>query len=129
MTKAFRILTTLMIAAMPVASVACGDDDPTGPTAETLSKISGDQQQAAKSTALAAPFVVRVLDDDGDPMTGVTVTWAVTAGGGTLSATTTTTAATGNAQVTLTLGAAAGNNTVTATVAGLTAVTFSATAQ
>ena len=99
----------------------------------TLTKVSGDAQTGAISTALANLFVVEVKDSASPAKTfaGVPVTFAVTAGGGTLSTTSTTTDATGRAQTTLTLGATDVTNTVTATVthAGRTLTqTFTATA-
>ena len=114
----------------------------------TLTKVSGDAQTGVTSTALANPFVVEVKDGttrsvyDSNTGTytqvpapvafaGVPVTFAVTAGGGTLSATSVATDATGRAQVTLTPGATAVTQTVTATVthAGRTLTqTFTATA-
>ena len=57
----------------------------------------------------------------------MTVTFAVTAGGGTLSATSATTNASGRAQTTLTLGDTPGDNTVAARVTGLAGITFKAT--
>ena len=119
----------------------------------TLTKVSGDAQTGVTSTALANPFVVEVKDGtttwwvyDRDTGTytraqapvpapvafaGVPVTFAVTGGGGTLSATSVATDANGRAQVTLTPGATAATQTVTATVthAGRTLTqTFTATA-
>ena len=94
----------------------------------TLTKVSGDEQQGVAGTALAAPFVVSVLDEDGAAIAGAVVTFSVTAGGGTLSSTTATTDANGRARSTLTLGSNPGTNTVVATVAGLEPVTFTATA-
>ena len=114
----------------------------------TLTKVSGDAQTGATGTALANPFVVEVKDSttrfpytyDGEErqaevkwshlFVGVPVTFTVTAGGGTLSATSVATDATGRAQVTLTPGATAVTQTVTATVthAGKTLTqTFTAT--
>ena len=95
--------------------------------ATTLDRISGNSQTAVVSTALSNPFVVEVQDQNGDALSGVTVTFAVTGGGGTLSATSVTTNASGRASSTLTLGSTAGTNTVTATVSGITAITFTAT--
>ena len=100
----------------------------------TLTKISGDTQTGKAGTALANPFVVEVKDSARfRPQTfaGVKVTFAVTAGGGTLSATSTTTGTNGRAEAKLTLGTTAGKNTVTAsmTYAGTThSVTFNADA-
>ena len=101
----------------------------------TLTKVSGDAQNGATSTALANPFVVEVKDQGigeakiplergawgyASPspaaFAGVPVTFTVTGGGGTLSATSVATDANGRAQATLTLGSASGTNTVTATV-------------
>ncbi len=89
------------------------------PVATTLSKISGDNQQGAPGEELANPFVVAVQDQNGNLMAGVTVTFAVTAGGGTLSTTTPTTDANGQAQTTLTLGPMLGTNSVQASVEGI----------
>jgi adhesin/invasin len=70
-----------------------------------------------------------VRDNGGNPVPNVTVTFAVTAGGGQLQGATQTTNAQGVATVTSwRLGTATGTNTVTATVTGLTPVTFTATA-
>ena len=90
--------------------------------------ISGNNQTAFLSTALSNPFIVEVRDQDGDGLSGITVTFAITGGGGTLSATSATTGTNGQASVTLTLGSSTGTNTVTATVSGFTAITFTATA-
>ena len=95
----------------------------------TLTKISGDEQQGPAGTALAAPVVVSVLDQNGSAFAGVVVTFSVTAGGGTLSSITVTTDANGRARTTLTLGPEPGTNTVTATVEGLESVTFTAIGQ
>ena len=81
-------------------------------------KISGDTQQGNTGTVLAQPFVVEVQDANSVVFAGVPVTFAVTTGGGTLSATNTTTGANGRTQSTLTLGNSAGTNTVTVSVQG-----------
>ncbi len=107
----------------PVVFSATGLAIPT-----TLAKVSGDEKQGAAGSALADPFVVEVRDQNNDPLVGAEVTFAVTAGGGTLSATTATTDADGRAAATLTL-RVPGANTVTASVEGLAPVTFTATAK
>ena len=96
------------------------------PRPHTLTKVSGVEQQVPAGSQLSAPFVVTVLDQDGNPLEGATVTFVVSTGGGTLTAETATTDANGRAATTLTLGLDPGPNTVTATVAGLDPVTFSA---
>ncbi len=98
----------------------------TTPTTQTpplvatkLVKISGGNQQGAPGEELANPFVVAVQDQNGRLLAGATVTFAVTAGGGALSATTPTTDANGQAQTTLTLGSMIGTNSVQASVEGI----------
>ena len=93
-----------------------------------LLKISGYNQQGASGVTLAQPFVVAVQDENGSALEGVSVTFTVTKGGGTLSATTAPTDANGQASTTLTLGSQPGPNTVEATADGLEPVTFTTTA-
>ncbi len=95
----------------------------------TLAKVSGDEQEGTVGAALAKPFVVSVLDQEGAAFAGAVVSFSVTVGGGTLSATTATTDASGRARSTLTLGDDPGTNTVTATVEGLEPETFTAIGQ
>ena len=103
------------------------DFDNRTPTAPT--KISGDTQQGSPGTTLAHPFVVEVQDGDSATFAGVPVTFAVTAGGGTLSVTSTTTNTNGRAESTLILGSSAGTNTVRVSVQGVSqAATFTAEA-
>ena len=94
-----------------------------------LTKVCGDDQEGTAGVRLAEPFVVSVVDEDGAAMAGVDVSFRVTAGGGTLPATTATTDANGRARTWLTLGSEPGPNTVEATVEGLESVTFTATGQ
>ena len=65
--------------------------------------ISGDAQNGTAGTALGAPFTVRVADQFDNPVPGAVVTFAVTAGGGTIAPVTATTNAQGQASTTLTL--------------------------
>ena len=85
-----------------------------------LLKILGDAQERPPGTVLATPFVVEAMDAQGQPMQGVFVRFAITAGEGQLSATTAITDATGKSQTTLTLGRSPGKNTVTATASDIT---------
>ena len=97
--------------------------------AQSLDKFSGDEQEGAARAALGEAFIVEVRDQNGNPLAGAQVTFAVTAGGGTLSARTAVTDAEGRAATTLTLGREPGTNTVRARVSGLQPVTFTATAE
>ena len=97
--------------------------------ATSIVYISGNNQIDTVSTTLSTPYVVEVRDQNGDALSGITVAFAVTAGGGSLSASSVTTDSSGQAESTLTLGSTTGTNTVTATASGITApVTFTATA-
>ena len=99
------------------------------PHAQSLTKVSGLEQEGTAGAALAQPLVVSVRDQNGEPYGGALVTFSVTSGGGILSATTATTDAQGRAATTLTLGSQPGPNRVEVTVAGLEPVTFAATAK
>ena len=93
----------------------------------TIAKVSGDNQTGLPGATLASPFVVQINGGNNNPQAGVTVSFAVSTGGGALSATSVVTGADGRASTTLTLGAA-GTNMVSATAAGVGSVTFSAVA-
>ena len=94
---------------------------------QTLTPVTYYEQEGPAGTQLAEPFVVEIRDQDGFPLAGATVTYAITAGDGTLSVESATTDANGRASTTLTLGRTPGTNIVRATVAGLEPVTFTAT--
>ena len=90
-----------------------------------LEIISGVDQEGLPGDVLEKPFVVEVRDQTDKPLPGVEVTFTVTAGGGTLSATHATTDENGRAESTLTLGSTPGANTVRVSVEGNTqAVAF-----
>lgn len=85
--------------------------------------VSGQNQNIPVGSTTSLPLVVRAFDGNAAPLPGRTITWAVTQGTGTISATTTTTDDTGQTSVKFTPGTATGENRVTATGDGLT-VTF-----
>ena len=84
-----------------------------------LLKIFGDNQTGASFAPLSQPFVVEAQDANGSVLAGISVTFAVTAGGGTLSTTITRTDTNGRAQSTLTLGPHLGANTVQVSAGGI----------
>jgi adhesin/invasin len=90
----------------------------------------GNDQTAPPQSRLSAPLSVKAVDANGNGVAGVSVAWAVTSGGGSLSASSSVTRADGTTDVTWTLGAAPGAQTATATAAGLqgSPITFTATA-
>jgi hypothetical protein len=91
---------------------------------------SGSGQSGGIGTPATLPLVARVSASDGSGVGGVTVAFAVQAGGGTLSAASATSDANGLASVGYTFGATPGPVAITASVAGLTGspVTFNLTA-
>jgi adhesin/invasin len=115
--------TVVNLAAGPDATVTVGQ------AASTLTIVSGNAQSGSAGSSLAEALVVAVRDTWDIGVAGVTVTLAVVAGGGTLSATSILTDANGRAATMLTLGTTAGANVnrVTASAMGLPPVTFVAT--
>jgi subtilisin family serine protease len=75
--------------------------------------VSGDAQ-SSNTGVLPTPLIVKVTDVEGNPKSGVTITWAASDSTAVLSAVTTTTDDQGQAQITWTLGASSGRQTVTA---------------
>ena len=88
-------------------------------TPQSIRIVSGGDQEGIPGGALASPFVVEVRDGNSVAFEGVPVTFTVTSGGGTLSATSVTTESNGRAENTLTLGPNSGMNTVTVSVTGI----------
>jgi hypothetical protein len=94
-----------------------------------LTVISGANQTAAAGSALTDALVVKVADQYGNPVPGVTVNFSVTAGAASLSSATAATGSDGKAQVNVTLGTTPGTVTISASVTGVSpAQTFTATA-
>ena len=84
-----------------------------------LSKVSGDNQSSVAGAVLSTPFVVEVRDENGSALEGISVTFTVTTGNGTLSVTHTTTDENGRAESTLTLGPNLGATTVEVSATGM----------
>lgn len=94
-----------------------------------LKVVNGSGQTGALGQTLFNPVAVQVLTSTGIPVPGVTVSFAVSAGGGTLSATSRVTGSPeGVASVIWTLGQTIGDHSVTASVPGLPSVGIGATA-
>lgn len=106
-------------------AAACSDSTEP-PRPESLQAASPTNQQAPAGATVPEPPAVIVRDQNGSPMPGVAVDFAVTGGAGTISPASVTTDANGVARLaSWTLGQVPGNNVVTATV-GTSKVTFSA---
>lgn len=103
----------------------------TAGSATTIAVNAGDNQSAPVGSTLQTSPSVKVTDADGNGVSGISVTFEVTSGGGSATGLTQSTDVTGVAKPTSwTLGSTLGTNTMTATAAGLTGspVTLTATA-
>lgn len=116
----------VLVWAVALTVIACdadvsftGPDWPVGPV--RLSMISGNNQAGAVRQPLGAPFVVQVVDERGEPVSGAVVLWDIVEGGGDLPAVPkgpqkllheTKTDASGFVRVVLTLGPQPGQNVV-----------------
>ena len=100
------------------------------PMPTTLAAISGDNQNRLTGEALLNPFVVEVRDQYDAAMEGVTVTFTLLTGGGSLSAETTMTDSNGRAESALTLGSEPGTNTIEVSAEDISkTLTFNAIAE
>lgn len=117
-----RVLTVLGVVAVGLAGLNCSSDNGSEPPTlvPTTVNVSGNAQTGAAGAALPAPIGVTILDQNGDGLAGVVVTFSITAGGGSLGTPTATSNAQGVASTTWTLGPTTGvnNNAATASVPG-----------
>jgi len=118
---------------LPLAACSGGSDGGSGPPASVLSvaqaPVSGNGQSGTVGQALANPIRV-LVQRDGQPEPGATVTWSASGTGASVTPATTTTDAQGLSEATWTLPQSAGTRTASAAVAGANGspVSFSATA-
>jgi hypothetical protein len=89
--------------------------------------VSGNDQSAPAGSQLGAPLVVEVLDALNNPVPGLSVTWVIGTGGGSVAPQANVTDTHGRASANWTLGASAGSNTLNAVVSGVGTVAFTAT--
>jgi hypothetical protein len=95
----------------------CGGPDSAGPPPTRVISVSaGDGQTAPVTTAVQ--LTARVTDPAGSPEAGVSVSWSVVSGGGSIPASSATDAD-GKASATLTLGQIAGSQRARATADGV----------
>ncbi len=117
---------------LAASGLACGDDEPVTPllTPSEMQIVAGDGQAGRVSQEIAEPLVVRVLDESGVPVEGVSVAWAAQ-GGGRVDPETVPTGSDGIAAARRVLGPTAGDQFTTAAVSqafGIPLVTFTTTA-
>jgi leishmanolysin/Big-like domain-containing protein len=99
-------------------------------TPTQIQKVSGDGQTGPAGTTLSAPLVVQVNDAGGHPVQGMTATFTVTQGDGSVGASPVVTGADGRASTTFTTGSVSGSAqgvSVSITATALS-VSFTATA-
>jgi hypothetical protein len=107
-------------------TIACSDSVASPRAATLVANSVADQKGFAGEFVSENPEVL-VLDTNGQPLAGVTVKFAVTAGGGSVSNATTVSGPQGRATAgAWTLGASIGANTVVGTVDGVGSVQFKA---
>ena len=98
--------------------------------ASAVNVSSGNNQTAPPSSPLPQPLVVKVLDQYGNPVSGVAVTFDDGGTGGSFSANPVTTATNGKASVNYTTPGSSGSVTINATVNGVSSpATFTVTVQ
>jgi hypothetical protein len=110
--------------------ISCGGGDTSAPppVATTLTANSSTSFSATAGSAVATLPSVIVKDQNGNPMAGISVSFIVANGGGSLTGASAVTSSSGVATVgSWTLGTAIGTNTLVASAGSLTPVTFTAT--
>jgi alpha-tubulin suppressor-like RCC1 family protein len=128
--RSYGLLNLAGVSILAFGLGSCSGGDPISPATGTQAAVvmsTGDNQNGSVGTALAQDFVVRVNDASGNPVGGVSIDWAVTAGGGSITPPSDLTDANGLSQARLTLGPSVGPNTASATLTGIGSVTFTAT--
>ena len=114
-------------------SVACAaltacSDATHAPSPAALTAASATSFTAPVGTPVATPPSVKVVDDNGAPVSDVSVQFTVAAGGGSIGRTSATTDVSGIASAaSWSLGTTAGTNAVDATIPGMSIVHFTAT--
>ena len=123
-----RHFSLMVLGGMVLGACGGGGDGGNGPTLDNVTVSAGNNQVGAAGTALAESLTVLATDVNGAPMQGVTITFAVTAGGGSVSPGSRATDAAGIARTRFTLGPNAGTQTASGSAGGHTAQ-FSAFSQ
>ncbi len=90
-----------------------------------LEIVSGNNQSASPNQAFSQPLVVQAVDSNGNPLSGVAITWSVSSGSATLTNVSAVTGANGQATANVTAGAAAGTIVISVSAGGFANVSFS----
>jgi len=116
----------LALAGIVALQLSCGDSSGPGASAASIEAVSSTNIGGAPGAQVSEPPSVLVKDENGNPVSGVPVTFTVTSGGGSVTGNHPTSNASGIATVgSWTLGATSGTNTLVATASNHS-VTFTA---
>ena len=120
--RAVLLLLTLTSA---LTTGCLGDDTLNAPEPYLLVIVSGTGQSVKPNATLANPLKVKVVDQYGDALPGVTVNWSVpVAAQGSVNPATSITDSQGEAQTTFTAGGTVGTSYAIAAVTQIGAVQF-----
>ena len=128
-------MKNLTIVGLLILGACTLSTDTDAPRPYILGMVSGNGLDVAAGAELSEPLSVVVIDQYNFVMHDITVTWAITEGGGTLTAAggasgttlSTLTDENGVASVSYTAGPTAGDAAITATVSGVGTLTFTET--
>lgn len=118
----------LLTLAVSLLVAACSSGEPTAPSSTSLTKVAGDGASGFAGNFTPALPVVRLRTGSGSFAAGVSVTFAVTAGGGSVAFPQATTDDSGRASPGAWRFGTAGTQGLTASAAGFPSATFAATA-
>ena len=117
-----KTLSCYVALASVAVLMSCGGDSGGPPSgAASVTGISGDNQTGPTGAQLAFPLGMIVLGSNGQPVSGVVVSWSVPIGQATLAQTLDTSDVNGAAGTAVTLGAQTGQLVVRATIPGIAA--------
>jgi hypothetical protein len=107
-----------LVAVIFMSSCITISDPPEGLTVLTI--IGGNSQTVVVNSFAGSPLVVQALDEAAGPLSGVNVTWEITAGAGTLGSSSSVSDETGAARTTFKASANTGPVQIRATAEDLT---------
>ena len=116
---AVKLVHPRLVAAV-VCAASCTETTPPPAAVPASIEIVGAPATSAAVGSFAGNLTVRVRDADGNPLSGIIVSFSVSQGGGQVDPTADTTMSDGSATTAYTLGTTPGANVLAASVAGLT---------